>query len=200
MATMIRRCAELHMRQIAPGRRSVRDRQRAPARLRPLVGAQAREPDRATALRHGEAVAIGMALDARYSVARGPARAGRARSASCALLERLGFRLWHDGARRPRAPTGSSRRPRGAARVPRAPRRRAHRHAARAASAAGRGARDRPERSCARGDRLAAANARVAAMRLGSAGAPATSPTARTSTPARRWAEVMANLARHVPR
>ena len=47
------------------------------------------------ALRHGEAVAIGMALDSCYS-----ARAGLLDQASleriCGLLEGLGFALWHD--------------------------------------------------------------------------------------------------------
>jgi len=47
------------------------------------------------ALRHGEAVAIGIALDSRYSVLAGLLRAGED-VRICALLERLGFRLWHD--------------------------------------------------------------------------------------------------------
>jgi 3-dehydroquinate synthase len=45
-------------------------------------------------LRHGEAVAIGIALDTRYSVLSGllpEGDDGRVR----ALLERLGFQLWH---------------------------------------------------------------------------------------------------------
>ncbi|MDQ3560061.1 MAG: 3-dehydroquinate synthase, partial [Pseudomonadota bacterium] len=45
-------------------------------------------------LRHGEAVAIGIALDTRYSVLAGlldPAAEERVRF----LLEHLGFRLWH---------------------------------------------------------------------------------------------------------
>jgi 3-dehydroquinate synthase len=45
-------------------------------------------------VRHGEAVAIGMALDARYSVLAGHLPAG-AEERICALLEYLGFRLWH---------------------------------------------------------------------------------------------------------
>lgn len=46
-------------------------------------------------LRHGEAVAIGMALDALYSEHIGLARAGLAESI-CAVLEALGFTLWDD--------------------------------------------------------------------------------------------------------
>jgi 3-dehydroquinate synthase len=45
-------------------------------------------------VRHGEAVAIGMALDARYSVLAGLLPAGE-EERICALLEYLGFALWH---------------------------------------------------------------------------------------------------------
>jgi 3-dehydroquinate synthase len=58
-------------------------------------------------LRHGEAVAIGIALDARYSVLAGLLPAG-CRRAHRALLEHLGFRLWHPAARDDRRP-GRSR-------------------------------------------------------------------------------------------
>ncbi|MDH5210064.1 MAG: 3-dehydroquinate synthase, partial [Betaproteobacteria bacterium] len=44
--------------------------------------------------RHGEAVAIGMALDARYSVLAGLLAPGE-EERICALLEYLGFHLWH---------------------------------------------------------------------------------------------------------
>ena len=47
-------------------------------------------------LRHGEAVAIGIALDARYSVLRGLLEPG-ADERICFLLEHLGFKLWHPG-------------------------------------------------------------------------------------------------------
>jgi 3-dehydroquinate synthase len=47
-------------------------------------------------VRHGEAVAIGIALDARYSVLAGLLAEGED-SRICALLEHLGFRLWHPG-------------------------------------------------------------------------------------------------------
>jgi len=46
-------------------------------------------------LRHGEAVAIGMALDSRYSVQQGML-AEEALERICRLLEQLGFRLWDD--------------------------------------------------------------------------------------------------------
>lgn len=45
-------------------------------------------------LRHGEAVAIGLALDTRYSVQIGMLPAG-AEDRVYALLKRLGFHLWH---------------------------------------------------------------------------------------------------------
>jgi 3-dehydroquinate synthase len=45
-------------------------------------------------VRHGEAVAIGMALDARYSVLSGLLAEGE-EERICALLEYLGFDLWH---------------------------------------------------------------------------------------------------------
>jgi 3-dehydroquinate synthase len=45
-------------------------------------------------LRHGEAVAIGIALDARYSVLAGLLATDQ-EERICALLEHLGFRLWH---------------------------------------------------------------------------------------------------------
>lgn len=51
------------------------------------------------ALRHGEAVAIGMALDSRYSVDAGLlAEADLERI--CALLEALGLELWHESLER----------------------------------------------------------------------------------------------------
>jgi 3-dehydroquinate synthase len=45
--------------------------------------------------RHGEAVAIGMALDAYYSAAAGLLDRASVETI-CSLLERLGFRLWHE--------------------------------------------------------------------------------------------------------
>jgi 3-dehydroquinate synthase len=67
MATMIRRCAELHMRQIARGGDPFET-----GSARPLDyghwSAHKLESLTRHHVRHGEAVAIGMALDARYSV------------------------------------------------------------------------------------------------------------------------------------
>ncbi|MFP5406714.1 MAG: 3-dehydroquinate synthase, partial [Gammaproteobacteria bacterium] len=90
---LIRRCAELHMRQIATGGDPFEW-----GSARPLDyghwAAHKLEALTQHALRHGEAVAIGMALDARYSVLEGLLPAGEDARA-CRLLERLGFRLWH---------------------------------------------------------------------------------------------------------
>lgn len=47
------------------------------------------------ALLHGEAVAIGVALDVRYSVLSGRCRKDDC-EAACDALERMGFRLWHE--------------------------------------------------------------------------------------------------------
>jgi 3-dehydroquinate synthase len=90
---LIRHCALLHMRQIAHGGdpfeggsvRPLDFGHWAAHRLEVLSGYE---------LRHGEAVAIGIALDTRYSVLAGllaPGEDERVR----ALLERLGFELWH---------------------------------------------------------------------------------------------------------
>ncbi len=101
---MIRRCAELHMRQIGQGgdpfeagsARPLDFGHWAAHKLEALTG---------YALGHGAAVAIGLALDARYSALAGMiAKADADRVA--ALLERLGFRLWHDALLRPGAGGG----------------------------------------------------------------------------------------------
>jgi 3-dehydroquinate synthase len=93
MAHMIRRCAELHMHQIAHGGDPFEM-----GSARPLDyghwAAHKLESLTRHHLRHGEAVAIGMALDARYSVLAGHL-AGGAEERICFLLEHLGFRLWH---------------------------------------------------------------------------------------------------------
>jgi 3-dehydroquinate synthase len=93
MARMIRRCAELHMHQIAHGGDPFET-----GSARPLDfghwSAHKLESLTKHHLRHGEAVAIGMALDARYSVLAGLLAAGQDERI-CALLEHLGFRLWH---------------------------------------------------------------------------------------------------------
>jgi len=93
MARMIRRCAELHMRQIAQGGDPFET-----GSARPLDyghwSAHKLEALTAHELRHGEAVAIGLALDARYSVQVGMLPAG-SEDRVHALLKRLGFHLWH---------------------------------------------------------------------------------------------------------
>jgi 3-dehydroquinate synthase len=93
LAAMIRRCAELHMRQIAHGGDPFET-----GSARPLDyghwSAHKLETLTSHHLRHGEAVAIGIALDARYSVLAGLLAASE-ETRICALLEHLGFRLWH---------------------------------------------------------------------------------------------------------
>lgn len=93
MATMIRRCAELHMRQISQGGDPFES-----GSVRPLDyghwSAHKLESLTRHHVRHGEAVAIGMALDARYSVLAGLLARGE-EERICALLEYLGFGLWH---------------------------------------------------------------------------------------------------------
>ncbi len=93
MARMIRRCAELHMRQIAHGGDPFESGSARPLdyghwsahKLEGLTGHE---------LRHGEAVAIGLALDARYSAQIGMLAAG-AEERVYQLLKHLGFYLWH---------------------------------------------------------------------------------------------------------
>jgi 3-dehydroquinate synthase len=103
MATMIRRCAELHMRQIGHGGDPFEA-----GSARPLDyghwSAHKLESLTRHHLRHGEAVAIGMALDARYAVLTGLLAAGE-EERICALLEYLGFALWHAALERT-GPTG----------------------------------------------------------------------------------------------
>jgi 3-dehydroquinate synthase len=93
MARMIRRCAELHMRQIGQGGDPFET-----GSARPLDyghwSAHKLEALTAHELRHGEAVAIGLALDARYSVQVGMLPPG-GEDRVHALLKRLGFHLWH---------------------------------------------------------------------------------------------------------
>ena len=92
-ARMIRRCAELHMRQISQGGDPFESGSARPLdfghwsahKLEALTGHE---------LRHGEAVAIGVALDTRYSVLSGMLEPGGDERV-CSLLKRLGFHLWH---------------------------------------------------------------------------------------------------------
>jgi 3-dehydroquinate synthase len=93
MAYMIRRCAEIHMRQIAEGGDPFES-----GSARPLDfghwSAHKLESLTRNHVRHGEAVAIGIALDTHYSVLAGLLTPG-ADDRVAALLELLGFKLWH---------------------------------------------------------------------------------------------------------
>ncbi len=93
MARMIRRCAELHMRQIGHGGDPFES-----GSARPLDyghwSAHKLEALTSHELRHGEAVAIGLALDTRYSVQTNMLTPG-CDDRVYALLKRLGFHLWH---------------------------------------------------------------------------------------------------------
>ena len=93
VAHMIRRCAELHMHQIAHGGDPFEF-----GSVRPLDfghwSAHKIESLTKYHVRHGEAVAIGIALDARYSVLAGHLEQGLEERIA-ATLEHLGFRLWH---------------------------------------------------------------------------------------------------------
>ena len=93
MANMIRRCAELHMHQIAHAGDPFEC-----GSARPLDfghwAAHKLESLTRNHVRHGEAVAIGIALDTRYSVLAGLLQPGLDERVA-ALLELLGFDLWH---------------------------------------------------------------------------------------------------------
>jgi len=93
MRHMIKRCAELHMHQISNGGDPFET-----GSARPLDfghwAAHKLEILTKHRLRHGEAVAIGIALDTRYSVIAGLLEQG-AEDRVCFLLEHLGFKLWH---------------------------------------------------------------------------------------------------------
>jgi 3-dehydroquinate synthase len=90
---MIRRCAELHMRQIGEGGDPFET-----GSARPLDfghwSAHKLESLTRNEVRHGEAVAIGVALDARYSVLAGLLAPGQDERVA-RLLERLGLPVWH---------------------------------------------------------------------------------------------------------
>ncbi len=91
---LVQRCARLHMRQIAYGGDPFET-----GSARPLDyghwSAHKLETLTRHVLRHGEAVAIGIALDARYSVLTGLLRAGED-ARIVRLLRTLGFELWDD--------------------------------------------------------------------------------------------------------
>jgi len=94
MQYLIRRCTELHMREIMHhgdpfengGGRPLDFGHWAAHKLETLTGYK---------LKHGEAVAIGMAIDARYSVLTNHLTPGSDKRI-CQLLENLGFDLWND--------------------------------------------------------------------------------------------------------
>jgi 3-dehydroquinate synthase len=90
---MIRRCAELHMRQIALGGDPFEN-----GSARPLDfghwSAHKLEAMTRHHIRHGEAVAIGIGLDARYSVLAGLLNPGLDERIAV-LLEGLGLRIFH---------------------------------------------------------------------------------------------------------
>ncbi len=92
--TLVRRCAKLHMHQIAHGGDPFET-----GSARPLDyghwSAHKLEGLTRHVLRHGEAVAIGIALDARYSVLAGLLPEGE-EVRVLRLLARLGFTLWDD--------------------------------------------------------------------------------------------------------
>ncbi len=101
---MIQRCAELHMAQIGQGGDPFES-----GSARPLDfghwAAHKLESLTNHAVRHGEAVAIGIALDARYSVLKGLLPRGQDERI-WDLLKRLGFTLWHPALL---APAGDNR-------------------------------------------------------------------------------------------
>ena len=105
MASMIRRCARLHMHQICHGGDPFEM-----GSARPLDyghwSAHKLESLTRHHVRHGEAVAIGMALDARYSVLAGLLASG-GEDRICFLLEHLGFDLWHPALQKHNAEGGS---------------------------------------------------------------------------------------------
>jgi 3-dehydroquinate synthase len=94
---LIKDCAELHMRQIRLGGDPFES-----GSARPLDfghwSAHKLEHLTRNEVNHGEAVAIGIALDTRYSVTAGLLPEGDDERV-IRVLERLGFTLWHDALR-----------------------------------------------------------------------------------------------------
>lgn len=93
MATMIRRCAEIHMHQIAHAGDPFECGSARPLDFGHWAAHKIESLTR-NHVRHGEAVAIGIALDTRYSVLAGLLQPGL-EDRVAALLELLGFDLWH---------------------------------------------------------------------------------------------------------
>jgi 3-dehydroquinate synthase len=98
---LIKDCAELHMRQIRLGGDPFEA-----GSARPLDfghwSAHKLEHLTHNELNHGEAVAIGIALDTRYSVLTGLLAEGEDQRV-LGVLRRLGFTLWHDALRQQNA-------------------------------------------------------------------------------------------------
>jgi len=90
---LVRRTAELHMQHIAESGDPFEH-----GAAKPLDyghwAAHKLESLSSYELRHGEAVAIGLAIDSRYAAERG-VLAEEVVARVCVLLERLGFTLWH---------------------------------------------------------------------------------------------------------
>jgi 3-dehydroquinate synthase len=95
LGTLIRRCAELHLRHIGTGGDPF---ERGSARPLDFGHWAAHKLEALTAheIRHGEAVAIGVVLDSRYSVELGLLSEADFTRID-ALVGRLGLPRWHDG-------------------------------------------------------------------------------------------------------
>jgi 3-dehydroquinate synthase len=91
---LIRHCALLHMRQISQGGDPFERGSGRPLDFGHWA-AHKLEVLSDYELRHGEAVAVGIALDTRYSVLAGLLEEGEDERVRT-LLERLGFTLWHE--------------------------------------------------------------------------------------------------------
>ena len=94
LKTLVRRCARLHMRQIACGGDPFESGSARPLDFGHWSAHKLETLTRHT-LRHGEAVAIGIALDSRYSVLAGLLPEGED-TRIIRLLQALGFTLWDD--------------------------------------------------------------------------------------------------------
>jgi 3-dehydroquinate synthase len=94
LKTLVRRCARLHMRQIACGGDPFESGSARPLDFGHWSAHKLETLTRHT-LRHGEAVAIGIALDSRYSVLAGLLPEGED-TRIVRLLLALGFALWEN--------------------------------------------------------------------------------------------------------
>lgn len=94
MQRMIRRSAELHLEHIANSGDPFEFGDAKPLDFGHWA-AHKLEILSNYGLRHGEAVAIGLAIDARYAAERGWLDESTV-ARICVLLERLGFKLWHE--------------------------------------------------------------------------------------------------------